>query len=66
MLIFSESGHPVFRAPHAVTRGTLKSEGGGNSVGLVFFWTNEICTVNPEQGKLHLAECGRHHHVGSG
>ena len=32
--------------------------------GIFFFADDEICTVNPEQGKLHLAECGRHHLVG--
>ena len=26
---FSESGHPVFRATSPVSRGTLKSKGGG-------------------------------------
>ena len=29
MLKFAESGHPVFRATSAVSRGTLKSKGGG-------------------------------------
>ena len=32
----------------------------------LFCRKNETCTVNPEQRKLHLAECGRHHLVGSG
>ena len=30
MLTFAESGHPVFRATSPLSRGTLKSKGGGN------------------------------------
>ena len=29
MIKFSESGHPVFRATSSLSRGTLKSKGGG-------------------------------------
>ena len=29
MLTFAESGHPVFRATSPLSRGTLKSKGGG-------------------------------------
>ena len=29
MIKFSESGHPVFRATSPLSRGTLKSKGGG-------------------------------------
>ena len=29
MIAFSESGHPVFRATNQLSRGTLKSKGGG-------------------------------------
>ena len=31
MIKFGESGHPVFRAMSPLSRGTLKSKGGGNS-----------------------------------
>ena len=30
MIEFGESGHPVFRATSPLSRGTLKSKGGGN------------------------------------
>ena len=30
MITFAESGHPVFRATSPVSRGVLKSKGGGN------------------------------------
>ena len=30
MIKFRESGHPVFRATNPLSRGTLKSKGGGN------------------------------------
>ena len=29
MITFRESGHPVFRAPSPLSRGQLKSKGGG-------------------------------------
>ena len=32
MMEFSESGHPVFRATSPLSRGTLKSKGGGKIV----------------------------------
>ena len=32
MIKFSESGHPVFRATSPLSRGTLKSKGGGKII----------------------------------
>ena len=46
MIKFRESGHPVFRATSPVSRGTLKSEGGGKIIDTLLcrWWYDWNCS----------------------